>query len=270
MDCEKICEQICSYLDNEMEQQTRKSFEEHIATCEKCSKEIETCRCIKSRIRKGLQSVKAPEFLKKKILFNLQNSDNYRESGIDALDLIQWGSHIAQLCSSKYDLTELLIPYMKNGLQHNERCLWVISDMSVSEAKIAIIENFPDSEKCLDKGQLEIISYEDWYLFNGHFDGQAILDLSLEKYKNAIYSGYSGFRFAGNACWTDGDYFDDFIDLEERINKLLSDEKILILCSFKYDKCTKDRISDVENNHKYVLVKSNGSWKLKRLCQQED
>lgn len=268
MDCEKICEQICSYLDNEMEQQTRKSFEEHIATCEKCSKEIETCSCIKSRVRKGLQSIKAPEFLKKKILFNLQNSDSFRESGINALDLVKWGSHIAQLCNSKDDLIELLIPYMKNGLEHNEQCLWIISDMSVLEAEDAIIDSFPSSKIYLAKGQLEIISYEDWYLFKGYFDGQAVLDSSLKKYKDAMCNGYSGFRFAGNACWADKDYFDDFIGLEELVNRSLSDEKMLLLCSFKQNGCTEDRMSDVESNHKYVLIKSNGSWKLKRLCQE--
>jgi hypothetical protein len=266
MDCVKVCEQLCSYLDNEMEPPMRMSFEEHIATCEKCNREIETCRCIKSRVQNGLQSVKAPEFLRKKISIVLERAEDYRESGIDALDLIKWGTHFAQLYNNKVELSEILVPYMTKGLEENEQCLWITSDISISEAQDSIIGVSPNIKAYLDEGQLEIMSYKDWYFFNGYFNGEAVLDSTLKKYNDAISNGYSGLRIAGTTYWMEQDLWDAVMDLEYLINDSLSDEKMLLVCSYKQNGCSKDKIDDVINTHKYVLFKSDGYWKTKKSC----
>ncbi|HGJ64035.1 TPA: hypothetical protein ENS27_01455 [bacterium] len=266
MDCEKVCEQICSYLDNEMDEQTKITFEKHIATCEKCNRELNTCSCIKSRVQKGLKSIKAPNFLKQKISLVLQNSHNYRDSGIPALDLIKWGTHIAQLYNNKSDLPEVLIPYILKGLEENEKCLWVTSDISVSEAEKTLIEFSPNTEKYLNNGQLEILFYKDWYLAKGQFDAKNVIDSAFDKYQNAISNGYSGLRAIGTTQWLDMDSWNILLDLEDLLDKSISNEKILLVCTYKQDKCGEEKIADIMNHHKYVLFKSNGLWELKRSC----
>ena len=266
MDCEKVCEQICSYLDDEMEPKTKKSFEEHIANCKKCSNELDTCSCIKTRVQKGLRSVKAPDFLKQRISKVLENSHNYRESGIPILDLVKWGTHVAQLYKNKSDLSEILIPYITKGLEENEKALWITSEISVSEAANSIVEAHPNIETYLDNGQLEIFSHQDWYMPNGHLDNKAVIDASFNKYESALTNGYSGLRVVGTAQWMQYDRWDALIDLEELIDKSISNEKILLICTYKHDKSCDDRIADVINHHGYLLFKSNGSWELKKSC----
>jgi len=266
MDCEKVCEQICSYLDNEMESKAKKSFEEHIANCKDCSNELDTCSCIKSRVQKGLRSVKAPDFLKQRISMVLENAHNYRESGIPILDLVKWGTHVAQLYKNKSDISEILIPYITKGLEENEKALWVTTEISVSEATNSIVEAYPNTETFLDSSQLEIFSYQDWYMPYGHFDTKAVIDSAFNKYTNALSHGYSGLRVAGSAQWMQADRWDTLIDFEELMDKSISNEKILLICTYMQDKSCDDRIADVMDHHGYLLSKTNGSWELKKSC----
>ena len=43
----------------------------------------------------------------------------------------------------------------------------------------------PDFTEYMEKGQMEIFPYTDWYLKGGNFDLQRTLDMWLEKYKEA-------------------------------------------------------------------------------------
>ena len=66
---------------------------------------------------------------------------------------------ICQFYQTKEDLTDILVPYFKAGLENNEFCLWVTSQpLEVEDAKEALRRAVPDLDSYLDKGQIEIIS----------------------------------------------------------------------------------------------------------------
>ena len=263
MECKDICKWICAYLDNELDPEMNELFDKHLAICNSCRKEMEACKSIKFLIQEKIPCIKAPEILKIKVMMELARAEEYRETGIDVIDLLRWGSHVAQLYDGTDEISEIVVPYMTKGLEQNERCLWVISDISEIEARDAIMNALPNVEAYFDNGQLEILSYEDWYLVGGRFDGQLVLNESSKRCHDAISSGYSGLRVAGSTCWLDRNDWDSFIDYEENMNNAMSDKKILAVCSYNQSRCAKDRISDVINTHKYVLCKSDHFWRLK-------
>jgi len=267
MECKDINKLISAYLDNELDPETKQIFEEHIAICNICKDEIEAYESVKSLVQKRISYIKAPDILKKKVIIEISRIEEYRETGIDVIDLLRWGSHIAQLYEGKDEIPEVVAPYIVKGLEQNELCLWVISDITKSEARDAIMKVVPGIETYLNNGQLEILSYEDWYLVEGHFDGQLLLDASSKKCRDAISSGYSGLRVAGATCWLDRHDWDSFIDFENLMNKAISNQKFLVVCSFKKSECAKNKIDDVMNTHKYVLCKSDHYWKLKKNIQ---
>src|SRR3984957_10926245 len=45
------------------------------------------------------------------------------------LDL-PWGSHVCQFYNHKDELTKLLVPYFKQGLEKNEACVWLVCDLT--------------------------------------------------------------------------------------------------------------------------------------------
>ncbi len=48
-----------------------------------------------------------------------------RDMGNDLLGKMPWGTHICLFYETKKDLIEVLVPYLKAGLQNNELCMWI-------------------------------------------------------------------------------------------------------------------------------------------------
>ncbi len=111
-----------------------------------------------------------------------------RKSGIDIIGDISWGTHICQFYQTKEDLTDILVPYFKEGLENNEFCLWVTSQpLEVEDAIEALKRVVPYLNANLEKGQIEIISYTDWFLTEGAFDPERVLNGWVEKLTYASY-----------------------------------------------------------------------------------
>jgi hypothetical protein len=68
-----------------------------------------------------------------------------RTSGIDIIGDLPWGTHFCQFYQTKEDLTDVLVPYFRAGLENNEFCMWVTSQpLGVEEAKEALRKGIPD------------------------------------------------------------------------------------------------------------------------------
>jgi mycothiol system anti-sigma-R factor len=260
MECRYICKLLCAYLDNELALEKAKVIEKHIESCDSCQQELEFQKMVKSMIQQRFQDIMAPSSLRKRVIFELERAEEYRESGIQALDLIRWGTHIAQFYQSKDDLIEVLAPYMRMGLEQNEMCVWILYSISEEEAREALKSEISGVQKYIDKGQMKVLSYKDWYLSNGCFSCQYTLESNLQHSKEALSCGYSGIRITGDAAWLDDSNWHSFMDYENQVNANIGKYKMLVICSYRESECSKDNIDDVMNTHKYVLSRSKDMW----------
>jgi len=49
--------------------------------------------------------------------------------GSDFIGHVPWGSHVCQFYRTKEDLTDILVPYFKVGLENNEFCMWITGEL---------------------------------------------------------------------------------------------------------------------------------------------
>jgi len=264
MKCEDIYRYLCGYLDGELDSEKAKSVEEHLKTCQSCRRELKILQAVSSLIHEQDLNFAAPDHLKRRIILELERAEEYRESGVQALDLIRWGTHVAQLYDTKDELAEVLVPYVERGLEENELCVFVTSEMSRGEAIGLLTAEIPGLQKYIESGQLQVLSHKDWYLSTGCFNGRCTLDNGIKKYQEAVSNGYAGLRITGNVFWLEQPEWDSFMEFENLINSMISGYRMLIMCSYKESKCNKDNIVDVVNTHKYVLTKIDNSWRLRR------
>lgn len=71
---------------------------------------------------------------------------------------LPWGSHFCLFYQTKKDLVGVIAPYLLAGLDNNEFCLWIVSVLSMEDARDALIEADSAFGKYLSSGQLEIVS----------------------------------------------------------------------------------------------------------------
>ena len=189
-------------------------------------------------------------------------NQNLRNSGIDIIGDVPWGTHFCQFYQKKEDLKDILIPYFKAGLENNEFCMWVTSQpLGVEEAKEALRVAVPDINVYLEKGQIEIIPYDQWYVKEGVFDSDRVLNGWVEKLNQALANGYDGLRLTGNTFWLEKEDWNDFVDYEEDVDRVLGNYQMIALCTHSLDRYNVDEIIQLGLNHQFTLVKSEGKWK---------
>jgi PAS domain S-box-containing protein len=186
-----------------------------------------------------------------------------RDSGIDVIGRVPWGTHFCQFYQTKQDLIDILVPYFKAGLESNEFCMWITSEpLVVAEAKKAITKAIPGFKQYLNKGQIEIIPHEEWYLLGGTFDDDRVLQGWVDKLEQALAKGYSGLRLTGNTFWLERNHWQAFTEYEAKVNDIIGKYNMLAICTYCLDKCDGAAVIDVVKNHQFALIKQEGKWEI--------
>lgn len=187
-----------------------------------------------------------------------------RSSGIAVVGDLPWGSHFCQFYKTKKDMTDIVVPYFRAGLEANELCVWVTSDFLTTEDALAAMEvGVPRFDEYLARKQLEVFPYTDWYLKGGSFDLRRTLDMWMAKHDEALARGFAGLRVSGNPYWIDNKKdWDDFAAYEAEINKVIGGTKLLVLCTYSLQKCGVAEILDVVKNHEFAVAMNQGTWQV--------
>ena len=186
-----------------------------------------------------------------------------RETGINVLGNIPWGTHVCQFYHTKEDLIDILVPYFKAGLESHELCVWITSEpLCAQEAEEALAASVAGLEEHIRSGQIEIISAGEWYLKEGAFDPRRVLKGWINKHNKALDNGYEGIRVTGNMLWLEKGLWRDFMGYEKELNETIHQYRIMALCSYCLRDCEISEVIQVSNNHQYALIKNEGKWEL--------
>ncbi len=184
-----------------------------------------------------------------------------RNSGIDIIGNVSWGTHFCQFYQTREDLIDILVPYFRAGLENNEFCMWVTSQpLGVEEAKEALRGAAPDIDVYLAKKQIEIVPYTDCYVKEGVFDSERVLNGWVEILNQALVNGYDGLRLTGNISWLEKRAWNDFANYEEEIDRIICNYQMIALCTYFLDSFNAAEIIDVVVNHQFALIKREGKW----------
>ncbi|MGE5588195.1 MAG: MEDS domain-containing protein [Clostridia bacterium] len=189
--------------------------------------------------------------------------EEFRRSELDAMRLIPWGTHLCQFYSGRQDLTDVIVPYFRAGLEHNEFCLWVACEpLGRSGAREAMAGAVPGFEAYVKKGQMEILSHSEWYVKDGTFNPQKVLDGWTDKLGQALSRGYTGIRISGDTGWLEPRDWGKLVDYEKRVDDVVRGSRMKALCSYPMDKCGRRETEDVLKEHRLAFIKDADGWQL--------
>ena len=205
----------------------------------------------------------------------ISKSEIGRNSGIEIIGNVLWGTHFCLFYQTKADLLDILIPYFKAGLEHNEFCMWITSEPITAEEAAGTLKSVVHYfNEYREKGQIEIVDYNEWYTKSGEFDAGAVLQAWIEKEHHAVESGFDGIRVSGNTVWLEERYWKDFCDYEATINRIIGNHQMIALCAYSLETCEASEILDVITNHQFALNKWAGTWEIiegaKRKWMEEE
>ena len=198
-----------------------------------------------------------------------------RKTGISAVGEMPWGTHFSQFYQTKQDLLDLLIPYFIAGLENNEFCLWITyPPLYDGEPQEELIRAFPAATQHLSKGDIEIVPFSRWYLYNGAFNPSSAVNALSEKLDQALAKGYAGMRVNGNGAWLREEHWADFAQYEQQVDEMFVDRKLIAVCTYPLSVLKAADLFEVVRTHQFAIAKRRGKWevletpKLKRTKEE--
>ena len=189
-----------------------------------------------------------------------------RDLGLEAVGAIPWGTHFCQFYSSKEDLFETIVPYMKAGLEANEFCLWLTSPAVIDarEAEAALRRVVPDLDRYLAERRIEFPECGQWYRDGGRFDASKALKSLLELSDMALKQGFDGLRAAGAGAlaWLEQEGLEEYTRYESDLDRAVSARRMLVLCPYPLGKCGPREIIDAAANHEFSLMRDAKGWQV--------
>lgn len=102
--------------------------------------------------------------------------------------------------------------------------------------------------------------YTGWYLQDGSFSQQRVLDAASKRITAIADKGYSGLRASGNVGWLQKQSWEDFTRYEGAVSGLIGDHRVMTICSYPLATCGVRESLDLMRNHRLALIKHHGAW----------
>ncbi len=185
-----------------------------------------------------------------------------RKSGIEVVGPMPWGTHFCHFYDTRDDLLQTLVPYFKAGLESNELCVWIISDLTEQDATYALKQAVPDLGRYLADRSLEIILDREWYINGGNLDLDRVRTGWNQKHAQALDRGYAGMRVTGSALWLEKKDWKDFSAYEEELNESITKLRMTCLCSFPMAASGAAEVLDVARTHQFAVARRKGNWEV--------
>jgi DNA-binding CsgD family transcriptional regulator len=202
-----------------------------------------------------------------------ESGQRLRDTGLEAVGKVAWGSHFCIFYETKKDLLEIVVPFFKAGLQANEFCLWVVASsesLTINEAKAVLQEAVPDSDRLLKNGNIEIVPYDKWFLTGRAVDIHKAIARFRQKVNEAANRGFSGARLTGSPTWMRNNLrAQSFREFEHKFDGQLAREQMIAACTFPLGLTGADDILDAARTHQFALTVRKGAWKRVEIADIE-
>lgn len=194
-----------------------------------------------------------------------QNAERLRETGLEAVGPVSWGSHFCIFYETKKDLLDIVVPFFKAGLEANEFCLWIVARselLTVNEAKAVLAATFPGSDRLLKNGNIEIVPFHKWFMTGRAVDFHRAITRFRRKVKEAVQRGFNGARLTGSPAWMRNNLRTrSFREFEETFDGQLTQEQMIAACTFPLRLSGAEDILDAARTHQFAVTVRKGAWK---------
>lgn len=145
-----------------------------------------------------------------------------------------WGDHICAIFDYPYQQEAVMGGYVAQGLRAAQRCVWVAAGSSGLQFRRLLSDLGGDLPTLEGSGQLLVFSEVDFYLRDGLFDAERVLDLVRTLADDGQQSGFEAMRVAADTSWLRGRPLDPYLweELESRLTQGLRGLPVVMVCQY--------------------------------------
>nr|WP_222919729.1 MEDS domain-containing protein [Natrinema sp. SYSU A 869] len=164
--------------------------------------------------------------------------------------------HFAHIYEDHAEQFETVVPFIREGLERGERCIYVADDNTVGEVRDAMRTRGIDIDTALESGALTVYTPDDTYCQTGEFDREAMLEFWEETLDDATASEFTGLRAAAEMTWAleaDETSADQLCEYEALLNPLYDGDDYTVLCQYNRSRFPAEILHDVLKTHPFLV-----------------
>jgi signal transduction histidine kinase len=173
---------------------------------------------------------------------------------VEPLDGHDSNDHLALIYEDREEQFAAAVPFVKQGIERGERCLYIADDNSRTEVLTAMESADFDVDAALDSGTLTLHTKQDTCCRGGTFDPDEMITF-VEAAIEEADEEYEALRVTGEMTWIFGDELRiaDLMEYEGKVNRLLPEEDCIVLCQYNRNRFPTEVLRDVVRTHPHLV-----------------
>jgi hypothetical protein len=165
------------------------------------------------------------------------------------------GDHICAFYPTLAERDDILMPYLREGIQAGDKCIAVLDTDDVLEIDDALQAECARVPADGDR-QLEMKHSRDAYLRGGKFTCDSMLDFWEASVGGAFAAGFPFARAVGEMTWALRKMpgVDELVGYEAKLNRFLPRYPQVVLCLYELERFDGEVLVDVLKTHPKVLL----------------
>ena len=182
----------------------------------------------------------------------LRSSPEFR-GPVESLGEHEPNEHLAVIYEDRDEQLAAVVPFMRQGLERGERCMYVVNEHTKAEMTAAMEAGGIDVDAALESGALTFHTIGDTYLRTGRFDPDDMLDCYADAIADA--ADYEGLRISAETTWIldEGTTLEQFMEYESRVNDLFYGEDCIALCQYDRNVIPAEILCDIVRTHPHLI-----------------
>lgn len=162
--------------------------------------------------------------------------------------------HFALIYDDPAELFGATVPFIRQGLERGEQCLYVIDGRTEDEASVAdaLRAGGIDVDEARSSGALTFTTVADTYLLRESFQPDEMIAFYRDAVKDSLEE-YEGLRVIAGTNWIDQVDFEAFLEYEGRVNALFEETDSMALCHYRRDQHDASVIRDIIRTHPHLI-----------------
>jgi hypothetical protein len=164
--------------------------------------------------------------------------------------------HICGFFDSEDERYEVILPYLKEGLENNEEVLNILETTSYDNHCNRLRNAGIPVEEKLSSSQLKVLSADESYVKGGSFAADNMYNMVEEALISSEEAGYDSIRACGDMAWALKNLpgTDELIQYEARLNILTPKHSCSLICMYDVNRFSGGAFADILATHPYVII----------------
>jgi PAS domain S-box-containing protein len=177
---------------------------------------------------------------------------------VKALEALGPHDHLCLLYDNRDSQFAAAIPFLRIGLERGEQCLYIADDNTAEAVLGGMRAEGIDVDSTQESGALAVVTKQDAYLKEGHFDPDWMIRFLVEATDAAKAAGYSALRITGEMTWALGEDtgVDRLMEYEAKLNNVFPEIDALAICQYNRERFPPEMILDVIHTHPTLVADS--------------